>query len=200
MRNLLQINASLFSDQGQSSQLADQFVTELVRHHPDLQVTRRNLNSDPVPHLDGERFTAFITKAEERSAEQQAIVAYSDHLIAELKAADILVLGVPMYNFGIPSSLKAYFDHIARTGLTFRYTDKGAEGLLTGKKAYIFAARGGKYVGTDLDSQTNYLKTFLGFVGITDIEFVYAEGLNMGEETRNNALTRAREDASRLAA
>lgn len=200
MSNILQINASLFSDQGQSSQLADQFVAALRQHRSDLKVTRRDLNADPIPHLDGERFTAFITQAEERNANQQAIVAYSDRLIAELKAADILVLGVPMYNLGIPSGLKAYFDHIARADITFRYTENGPVGLLTGKKVYIFAARGGVYAGTELDTQTNYLKLFLGLVGITDVEFIYAEGLNMGDAAKTNAIDQARTRLAQLAA
>jgi FMN-dependent NADH-azoreductase len=108
-----------------------------------------------------------------------------------LKAADVVVLAVPMYNFGIPSTLKAYFDHVARAGVTFRYTDKGPVGMLTGKQAFVFAARGGRYFGTALDSQTPYLRQFLGFVGITDVEFVYAEGLSISAERRAASLASA---------
>ena len=122
--------------------------------------------AEPVPHLNAERFGAFITKPEERSAAQHAVVAYSDALIDELKQADVIVLGLPMYNFGVPSQLKAYFDHIARAGVTFKYTDKGPVGLLTGKKVYVFAARGGLYAGTPLDTQTSYVRDFLRFLGI----------------------------------
>ena len=114
--------------------------------------------------------------------------------------ADVLVLGVPMYNFGAPSTLKAYFDRIARAGVTFRYTASGPEGLLTGKKAYIFATRGGLYAGTPLDSQTTYVRDFLGFLGITDVEFIYAEGLNMGEPSKQAALANAQERLEELAA
>jgi FMN-dependent NADH-azoreductase len=128
------------------------------------------------------------------------VVAYSDALIEELKSADTLVLGLPMYNFGIPSTLKAYFDHIARAGVTFRYTDKGAVGLLTGKRAVVFASRGGRYAGTPLDTQTGYVRDFLRFIGIEDVEFVYAEGLAMGEETKAAALAGARRELQRLAA
>ncbi|GAB2182122.1 NAD(P)H-dependent oxidoreductase [Denitratisoma sp. agr-D3] len=200
MSHVLQINASLFSKQGQSSQLADQFVAELSQRHAGTQVTRRDLAADPVPHLDGERFGAFLAKAEERTLAQQAVVDFSDALIAELKQADVLVLGVPMYNFGIPSGLKAYFDHIARAGQTFRYTETGPVGLLTGKKAYVFAARGGKYAGTAKDSQTTYIKDFLGFIGITDVSFVYAEGLNMGDDSKQTALSQAKAQLVSLAA
>ena len=200
MSTLLKINASLFSNQGQSSQLADRFVAAWQAHHAGTTVVTRDLAAEPVPHLDGARFMSFLTKPEERSAEQQAVVAYSDALIAELREADIVVIGLPMYNFGIPSTLKAYFDHIARAGITFQYTAEGPKGLLTGKKAYILAARGGRYVGTPKDSQTTYVRDFLGFIGITDVEFIYAEGLNLGDESKNAALADAHKAVAELAA
>ncbi len=200
MSTLLKINASLFSNQGQSSQLADRFVAAWQAHHAGTTVVTRDLAAEPVPHLDGARFMSFLTKPEERCAEQQAVVAYSDALIAELREADIVVIGLPMYNFGIPSTLKAYFDHIARAGITFQYTAEGPKGLLTGKKAYILAARGGRYVGTPKDSQTTYVRDFLGFIGITDVEFVYAEGLNMGDESKSTALAEAHKAVAELTA
>lgn len=200
MTTLLQINASLFANQGQSTRLAEQFVAAWQGRNPDSTVVVRDLAAEPVPHLDGARFAAFLAKPEERTAEQRAVAAYSDALIAELQAADVIVLGLPLYNFGVPSTLKAYIDHIARAGITFRYTANGPEGLLTGKKAYIFAARGGKYAGTPLDSQSAFIRNFLAFVGITDVEFIYAEGLAMGEESKNAALAAAREQLERLAA
>ena len=126
--------------------------------------------SEPVPHLTAERFGAFITSPEQRSAAQEAVVAYSDLLINELQQADVIVIGLPMYNFGVPSQLKAYFDHIARAGVTFKYTEQGPVGLLTGKRAVVFR-RGGVYAGTPLDTQTAYVRDFLRFVGITDVEF-----------------------------
>ena len=113
---------------------------------------------------------------------------------------DAIALGLPMYNFGIPSGLKAYFDHIARAGVTFKYTENGPVGLLTGKKVYVFAARGGMYAGTAKDSQTTYVRDFLGFIGITDVEFVYAEGLNMGEAAKISALGQAQVRLAQLAA
>jgi FMN-dependent NADH-azoreductase len=191
MKNLLQLNTSIFSDGGQSSQLAQRFVAAWRASHPGANVTVRDLARKPVPHLDAARFAAFIAKPEERNAEQQAAANDSDLLIAELKAADVIVLGLPMYNFGVPSTLKAYFDHIARAGVTFSYTAQGPQGLLTGKKAYVFAARGGIYAGTALDTQTSYVRDFLRFIGIDDVEFIYAEGLNMGESSKQAALAHA---------
>ncbi|HVC11680.1 MAG TPA: NAD(P)H-dependent oxidoreductase, partial [Burkholderiales bacterium] len=120
-------------------------------------------------------------------------------LIGELKRADVIVLGLPMYNFGLPSTLKAYFDHVARAGVTFRYTDKGPVGLLTGKQAYVFAARGGQYAGTASDTQTPYVRDFLRFLGIDEVEFVYAEGLAIGDASRQAALAQAQSAIRRMA-
>src|ERR1700722_17850885 len=200
MTTLLQINASIHADHGQSTQLASKFVQAFAHTHPGAQIIRRDLASDTVPHLSAERFAAFLSKPEQRSAAQSDVVAYSDALIAELKQADIIVLGLPMYNFGVPSQLKAYFDHIARAGETFRYTATGPVGLLTGKKAYVFAARGGLYAGSALDTQTSYVRDFLRFLGIEDIEFVYAEGLHLGAETKAAGLAGAAAQIERLAA
>ena len=199
MKTLLQVNTSMFSTGGQSSRLAQQFVDEWRAANPDGGVVVRDIGADPVPHLTAERFGAFLAKPEARTPEQQAVAGFSDSLIEELRDADVIVLGLPMYNFGIPSTLKAYFDHIARAGVTFKYTEKGPQGLVTGKKAYVFAARGGIYAGTPLDTQTSYVRDFLRFIGIDDVEFVYAEGLNMGEAPKNAALAKARESIQRLA-
>jgi FMN-dependent NADH-azoreductase len=201
MTTLLQINASINNDNSQSSRLASQFVAAFRDSHPGATiVTRHVAANEPVPHLDGERFSAFIASPEVRSAAQHAVVAYSDTLINELQRADVIVLGLPMYNFGVPSQLKAYFDHIARAGVTFKYSDKGPVGLLTGKKAYVFAARGGLYVGTPLDTQTSYVRDFLRFVGISDVEFVYAEGLNVSPQSKEAGLAKAAAEIARLAA
>jgi FMN-dependent NADH-azoreductase len=198
--SLLQISASIHSEGGQSSQLASQFVQAYRHNHPDAHIVRRDLASESVPHLSAERFGAFLSKAHERSEEQRVVVEYSDALIAELRNADVIVLGLPMYNFGVPSQLKAYFDHIARAGETFRYTDKGPVGLLKGKKAYIFAARGGLYAGTALDTQTGYVRDFLRFIGIEHTEFVYAEGLSVSADSKAAGLARAGEQIEKLAA
>lgn len=200
MTTLLQLKASIFADQGQSSQLSNAFVAAWRASHPDATVTVRDLARDPVPHLDAERFQAFLAQPEARDERQQAAVACSDALIAELQAADVIVLGLPMYNLGIPSILKTWIDHVTRAGITFRYTENGPQGLLAGKKAYVFAARGGKYAGTSFDTQTDYVRNFFGFIGITDVEFVYAEGLNMGEESKLAGLASANLALASLAA
>lgn len=201
MKTLLQLNTSINNGNGQSSQLARQFITAIQERDHGVRLIVRDLAaSEPVPHLDGERFGAFLAKPEERSEAQREVVAYSDTLISELQQADLIVLGLPMYNFGVPSQLKAYFDHIARAGVTFKYTDKGPVGLLTGKRAYVFAARGGVYAGTPLDTQTAYVRDFLRFVGIADVNFVYAEGLSIGPESRAAGLAKAGAEIALLAA
>src|ERR1700722_5683823 len=201
MTTLLQIKASISHDQGLSSQLANKFVAAYRKAHPDAKVVVREVASaEPVPHLNGERFGAFIAKPEERTHAQHAVVAYSDALIDELKRADVIVIGLPMYNFGVPSQLKAYFDHIARAGVTFKYSATGPVGLLTGKKVYVFAARGGLYAGSPLDTQTGYVRDFLAFLGMRDVQFVYAEGLAVSPESRQAGLAKAAAEIALLAA
>ena len=197
---LLQLNTSIFSSHGQSSRLADSFVAKWRTANPGAEIIVRDLARDPLPHLDAQRFGAFIAKPDSRTPAQQGVVDYSDELIGELKRADVIVVGLPMYNFGVPSTLKAYFDHVARAGETFRYTAKGPLGLLTGKKAYIFATRGGNYAGTALDFETSFVRQFLQFVGIEEVEFVYAEGLAIGDASRQAALTAAEGAIDRLVA
>jgi FMN-dependent NADH-azoreductase len=198
MTTVLKLNTSIYSTAGASSKIADEFIAATRVAAPGTRVLVRDLAVAPVPHLTEARFKAFTTKPEARTTEERAIVAYSDLLIEELRRADVIVIGLPMYNFGIPSTLKAYFDHVARAGETFLYTEKGPVGLLTGKKAYVFAARGGVYVGTPLDTETTYVRDFLRFLGITDVEFVYAEGLAISEASKQAALAQARRDARRL--
>lgn len=200
MSTLLQINASLFSGLGQSSLLAERFVQTFRERHPDATILNRDVAGDPVPHLDARRFSAFTTAADARTPEQKAVIDYSDMLIDELRRSDVIVLGLPMYNFGVPSQLKSYFDHIARAGETFRYTASGPEGLLKDKKAYVFAARGGLYQGTPLDTQTSYVRDFLRFIGIADVEFVYAEGLAISPESKQKSIDEANDSIARLAA
>jgi len=188
MKTLL-ISSSLFGASGQSTTLANELAARLGG-----KVTVRDVST--VPHLTSERFGAFNLPAATRTPAQQAAVDYSDALIAELKAADTIVIGVPMYNFGIPSTLKAYFDHIARAGITFKYTEKGAVGLLTGKKAYLVMARGGVY--GDSHAHTTYVRDFLAFLGITDVETVYAEGLAISPASKDQGLAKARAQVERL--
>ena len=156
MKNILIITASIFGQDGQSSRLVSQTLDQLRQTYGDIQTTYRDLSAEPVPHLDAERFGAFLTNADDRDGSQQGVVDYSDLLISEVVDADVIVMGVPMYNFGVPSVLKAYFDHIARAGITFRYTASGPVGLLEDRPVYILAARGGLYAGTPNDSQTPF--------------------------------------------
>lgn len=200
MKTLLHINASIFSEGGQSSQLTQEFVAEWLRQHPHGRVIKRDLVASALPHLDAERFLALISKPEERTERQAQIVAESDALISEIQQADVVVLGLPMYNFTMPTQLKSYFDHIARAGVTFKYTETGPVGLLTNKRVVIFATRGGMYAGTPTDTQTGLIKTLFGFMGVNDVEFVYAEGLNMSSEKKAEALAKAKEKIPTLAA
>lgn len=192
MKTLLQINASLFSGHGQSTQLNSEFVSAWQGANPQGEVVVRDFAAEPIPHLTAERFQAFLAKPEGRTAEQQQVVAYSDALIDEIREADVVVIGLPMYNFGIPSMLQSYFDHIGRAGVTFRYAETGPVGLLTGKKAVVFTTRGGVHAGTSRDVQIDHVRNFLGFVGIGDVEIVYAEGLNMGDASKETSLARAK--------
>ncbi len=199
MKTLLQIQSSIFLNGGQSSQLAERFVARWRASNPAGKVIVRDLAAQPLPHLDAARFGAYLAKPGERTPAQQAAVDESDALIDELKRADVVVLGLPTYNFGLPSTLKAYFDHIGRAGVTFKYTEKGPVGLLAGKKVYVFAARGGIYAGTPNETQTPYIRTFLSFIGLSDIVFVYAEGLAISEASKASGIARAQAAVDALA-
>jgi FMN-dependent NADH-azoreductase len=193
MTTILQLNSSARVQGANSTLLANELTAKLQQSHAGAKVVVRDLLTNALPHLDESVLGAFFTPADKRTAEQAAIAAKSDALIAELRAADIVVMGAPLYNFGISSQLKTYFDWIARAGVTFRYTESGPVGLVEGKKVYVVAARGGKHAGSPNDSQTPYLKTFLGFLGMTDVTFIYAEGFAMGPEAASAALADARE-------
>jgi FMN-dependent NADH-azoreductase len=190
MATLLQIKTSLL-EAGNANRLADAFVAQWRGQHPEDRVILRDLTHRPIPHLNETALTGFFTPAGQRTSEQQAAVGLSDELIAELQAADVVVLGVPMYNFGIPSTLKAWIDHVARAGITFKYTESGPAGLIQGKQVFVLAARGGVHRDTPRDTQTAYLRNVLGFLGMTDVRFVYAEGLALGEAARREAETAA---------
>lgn len=195
---ILQINASARRDGANSTRVANRVVERLQAAHADAVVTRRDFASNPHPVLDEAALGALFTPADQRTAEQQARVALDDALIAEVQAHDVIVLGVPMYNFGVPAQLKNWIDGIARAGVTFRYTANGPEGLLTGKKVFVALARGGLYRDQPNDSQVPYLRTLLGFLGITDVHFVYAEGLNMGPEAAAKGFAQADEQLASL--
>jgi len=192
--NILQINASARREGANSTKVANSVVERLKAANPTATLTLRDLAVTPHPVLDEAALDALFTPAEQRTAEQAARVALDDALIAEIQAHDTIVLGVPMYNFGVPVQLKAWIDAIARAGTTFRYTATGPEGLLKGKTVYVALARGGLYRDTANDSQVPYLKAVLGFLGLTDVRFIYAEGLAMGPEAVAKGFAQAEVD------
>ena len=189
--NILQINSSARSSGSESTRLADSIVAKLQAATPSAALIRRDLAVTPHPPIDEATLGALFTPADKRTPEQAARVALDDALIAELQAADVIVIGSPMYNFGITVQLKSWFDAVARAGTTFQYTATGPVGLLTGKKVYVTLARGGFHKEGGNDSQTQHLKTFLGFLGMTDVTFVYSEGLGMGPEAVATAQAKA---------
>ena len=186
----LVITSSILAENGQSNALANRFLAQANARN-DIDVTQRDVVKNSLPHLDISELGAWQVAAPERTAEQQALAARSDELLGELRANDVMVIAVPMYNLGIPSQLKAWFDRVLRAGETFRYTENGPQGLVEGKRAIILAARGGQYAGTEFDSQTPHLKTMLGLMGIKEVDVVYAEGLNLGEQQREAAIKEA---------
>jgi FMN-dependent NADH-azoreductase len=190
--NILQINSSARSNGSESTRLADAIVAKLQAASPAAQLVRRDLAVTPHPPIDEATLGALFTPAANRSPEQAARVALDDALIAELQAADTIVIGAPMYNFGITVQLKSWFDAVARAGTTFSYTATGPVGLLKDKKVYVTLARGGFHKDDDLQAQ--HLKKFLGFIGLTDVTFVYSEGLGMGPEAVAKAQAQANAD------
>lgn len=179
--NILQINSSVRGAQSESTRVANAVVAKLAAANPGATVTVRDLGANPHPVLDEAALGALFTPAEQRTAEQAARVALDDALIAEAQAADVIVLGAPMYNFGMPIQLKAWFDAIARAGVTFRYTANGPEGLLKNKKVIVAAARGGIYPA-DADPQVPHIRTLLNFLGLTEHTFIYSAAQSMGPE------------------
>jgi FMN-dependent NADH-azoreductase len=200
--NILQVNSSarvFENDQGShSTRLANELSARLLADHAGATLTVRDLARQPHPVLDESALGALFTPAEARTPEQAARVALDDALIAEIQAADVVVLGVPMYNFGVTAQLKNWIDAIARARVTFQYTEKGPVGLLTGKTVYAVLSRGGVHRGTERDSQVPYLKSVLGFLGMTDVHFIYAEGLAMGPDAEAQALANARSEIEQL--
>ncbi len=203
MANLLYINSSVRNAGSLSRQLSAEFVAKWQAANPAGNVVERDLASNPVPHLTEQMMGAFFTPAEARNAEQAHIVKVSDTLVDELFAADVIVIGAPMYNFSVPSSLKAWIDHVARAGRTFQYGANGPEGLVKGKKVYVFTASGGVYSeggAVAFDHLTTFLRTVLGFIGLTDVQFVRAEGVAMGEQAVADTLAKAHKSIDELIA
>jgi FMN-dependent NADH-azoreductase len=203
MSTLLHINSSVRVNGSASRQLTGEFVAKWQAAHPNNRVVERDLASEEVPHLTEQTIGAFFTPPDQRSSEQINAVQLSDTLVAELTAADIIVIGAPMYNFSVSSALKAWIDHIARAGVTFKYTETGPVGQLTGKKVIVFTSRGGVYSEgpyKSMDFHETYLRGVLGFVGLTDVTFVHTEGLALGEESTATAFTKTRRAMADLVA
>ena len=192
--NILQINSSARSTGSESTRMADGIVAKLQAANPGATLARRDLAANPHPVLDESALQALFTPADQRNAEQATRVALDDALIAQVQAADAIVIGSPMYNFGVTVQLKSWFDAIARAGVTFKYGPTGPVGLLTGKKVYVAVARGGLHKDGPRDVQLAHLKTFLAFVGLTDVQFIFAEGMGMGPEAVAKAQAQADAD------
>jgi FMN-dependent NADH-azoreductase len=194
--NLLAINSSISGDNSVSNKLVEHFVEGFETRFGKDGTVRRDVANNPPPHIDQTYVGATFTPADQLSDDQVTVLKLSDQLIEEAKGADIIVIGAAMYNFSISSNLKAWVDHILRAGQTFSYTENGPEGHLTGKKVYVLTARGGDYSEGGfmhaMDHQEPYLRTALGMVGLTDITFVHAQGLAMGDEVREQAINDAR--------
>ncbi|MCG9632394.1 FMN-dependent NADH-azoreductase [Vibrio sp. Isolate30] len=194
MSRVLALKSSILGDYSQSTKLVEEFIKNVDQD----KLTVRDLAANPLPVLDFSVATA-LRATEDLSQEQQAVVDLSNTLIEEIKAADTLVIAAPMYNFTIPTQLKNWIDLIARAGVTFTYTETGVKGLIEGKKAIVVTTRGGIHKDAATDSVTPYLRTVLGFVGITDVEFVYAEALNMGEDAAAKGISEAQAQLAELA-
>ncbi|MCR9629325.1 FMN-dependent NADH-azoreductase [Vibrio antiquarius] len=194
MSRVLALKSSILGDYSQSNKLVEDFIKNVDQD----KLTVRDLAANPLPVLDFAVATA-LRATEDLSQEQQAVVELSDTLIEEVKAADTLVIAAPMYNFTIPTQLKNWIDLIARAGVTFKYTENGVKGLIEGKKAIVITTRGGIHKDSPTDNVTPYLRTVLGFVGITDVEFVYAEALNMGEDFAAKGISEAQSQLAAIA-
>jgi FMN-dependent NADH-azoreductase len=195
MATVLHINSSVRQNGSLSRQLGGEFVAKWKESNPSGSVVTRDLATSPVPHLTEQMMGAYFTPAEQRNADQAHTIKTSDALVDELLAADTIVIGAPMYNFGITSGLKAWIDHVARAGRTFKYGASGPEGLVTGKKVIVFVASGGVYsegAAAGYDHVTTYLRSVLGFLGMTDVTFIVAEGVAMGEEAVTAAIAKSR--------
>ena len=198
MTNILHITASIRSDADSISRSLGNRLVETLAAQSGASVTTRDLAANDLPYVSAERFAANLTPAADRTPEQAALAEIADTLIAELQAADTIVIASPIYNFGVPASLKAWADLVARAGTTFKYTESGPVGLLTGKTAYIAIASGGTPVGSEIDFMSSWLKFFLGFLGITDVEVVAADGM-MGADAQAK-VTAANDRIAALAA
>ena len=191
MSRVLIIESSARQQDSVSRQLTQTFISQWQTAHPNDHITVRDLAVNPVPHLDINLLGGWMKPAEQRNDLEQVSLERSNQLTDELLAADVLVMAAPMYNFAIPSTLKAWLDHVLRAGVTFKYTDTGPQGLLSGKRAYVLTARGGIYAGSTADHQEPYLRQVMGFIGIHDVTFIHAEGMNLGGDFQEKGLSQA---------
>ena len=191
MSRVLIIESSARQQDSVSRQLTQTFINQWKAAHPKDEITVRDLAVNPVPHLDINLLGGWMKPADQRSNIEQLSLERSNQLTDELLAADVLVMAGPMYNFAIPSTLKAWLDHVLRAGVTFKYTETGPQGLLSGKRAYVLTARGGIYAGSTADHQEPYLRQVMGFIGIHDVTFIHAEGMNLGGDFQEKGLNQA---------
>ena len=201
MATVLHIDSSVRHTGSLSRQLGGEFIAKWKAANPSDTIVTRDLAAAPVPHLTEQLIGAFFTPADQRNADQAHTLKLSDTLVDELLAADTIVIGAPMYNFSVTSGLKAWIDHVARVGRTFQYGANGPQGLVTGKKVYVFIASGGVYSqgpAAGYDHLTTYLRAALGFLGMTDITFIVAEGVSMGEDAVANAIAKGRADINAI--
>lgn len=199
MSRVLVIESSARQQGSISRQLTAEFIANWRAAHPEDEIKVRDLAVEQVPHLDADLLGGWMKPAAEQSEAERAALQRSNLLTDELLAADVLVLAAPMYNFAIPSTLKSWLDHVLRAGVTFKYTETGPQGLLSGKRAFVLTSRGGVYAGGPLDHQEPYLRQAMAFIGIHDVAFVHAEGLNMGGEFADKGLAKAREQLAAVA-
>ncbi|MDH4655505.1 MULTISPECIES: FMN-dependent NADH-azoreductase [unclassified Pseudomonas] len=199
MSRVLVIESSARQQGSVSRQLTQDFIANWQAAHPADEITVRDLAVDQVPHLDADLLGGWMKPADQQSDSEKASLQRSNLLTEELLAADVLVMAAPMYNFAIPSTLKSWLDHVLRAGVTFKYTETGPKGLLTGKRAFVLTARGGIYSGSPLDHQEPYLRQAMSFIGIHDVTFIHAEGLNMGNEFQEKGLASAKAQLAQVA-
>lgn len=197
MSKVLILKSSILGGYSQSAQLIEHVSQHWAEQGADITV--RDLAADPVPVLDGE-IAMGLQGGHELSERQQAALTLSNTLIQELKDHDVLVIAAPMYNFSIPTQLKNWIDLVARSGVSFTYTENGPQGLITGKRAVVITTRGGVHKGSPADHVVPYLKTVLGFIGIDDVETVYGEALSMGPEATEKGMSEAKLALSAIAA
>ncbi len=199
MNKILRVSSSILGSNSASAMLIEELIEAINTHGEDVTVNERSFSETPIPHLDEQWIQALSTQEKERTLQQKEKVAFSDELIAEVMDADTLVIALPMYNFTVPSMLKAWVDHIARAGVTFAYTEQGPKGLLKDKKVYLVATMGGQHEIGVSDFLRPYMKLIMGFIGLTDVEIITASGLNMGPEPREAGLKAAREEIKQIA-